>query len=78
MVISVRRWMQRVKFIAMFLVGTYVLVELFTAVNVWIAPIDKYRIPQGRAVKAFHHDPDLTMQADTFAERLRLFYWMGE
>ena len=78
MIISVRRWMSRMKFVSIFIIGTYLMFELLNTINVWIAPVDKYREPHGRAVKAFHHDPNMTMDPDTFSERLRLFYWLGE
>lgn len=70
--------MKRAKFLTVFLLGTYVMYELLFTVSTWIAPVDKYREPHGRAVKVFQHDPHMTMDPDTFSERLRLFYWLGE
>ncbi|MGZ9586845.1 DUF4227 family protein [Paenibacillus marinisediminis] len=78
MIISVRRWMSRIKFVSIFIIGTYLMFELLNTVSVWIAPVDKYREPHGRAVKAFQHDPNMNMDPNTFADRLRLFYWLGE
>ncbi|WP_195571094.1 DUF4227 family protein [Paenibacillus sp. 1001270B_150601_E10] len=78
MVVSIRKWLERLKFIAVFLICTYALVQIFNAVTDWIAPVDKYKIPQGRAVKVFQADPDLDLESDSITSRIRLFYWLGE
>ncbi|MCG7406345.1 YqzK family protein [Paenibacillus sp. ACRRX] len=78
MIVSVRRWAGRLRFVALFLVCTYAMVQILGIMSSWIAPVDKYKEPQGRAIKVFHSDPNIRMEPDTITERLRLFYWMGE
>ena len=78
MIISVRKWMERAKFLTIFMICTYLMFEILSTVTAWIAPVDKYREPQGKAVKAFNHNANMVIESDTFADRLRLFYWLGE
>lgn len=77
MIVPLRRWYHRFKFIVLFIVLTYALYHVFDVVAAWIEP-DKYREPGGRAVKVFHQEPTMEQQYDTVAQRLRLFYWYGE
>jgi hypothetical protein len=43
----------------------------------WIAPVDPYRLPEGRATKVFRAgDPGRSGVEP--ADRLRLFLWYGE
>ncbi|TVX92828.1 DUF4227 family protein [Paenibacillus agilis] len=78
MIVSIRSLMQRLRFIVIFFLATYVVVQLLSFVSVWIAPVNKYREPQGRAVKVFHPNVDLDMEPEQFRERLKLYYWLGE
>ncbi|UHA72906.1 DUF4227 family protein [Paenibacillus sp. 481] len=78
MIISLRKLSTKCKFAALFLVLTYVLIQLFDTFGSWIAPVDRYREPQGRAVKVFQTDLQAVLEPASFTERLRLFYWLGE
>lgn len=77
MIVPVKRWLHRFKYIVLFLALVYALYHLFEAASAWIEP-DKYREPGGRAVKAFQQGPTSDQDYDTVWERLRLFYWYGE
>ncbi|WP_309118731.1 DUF4227 family protein [Paenibacillus sp.] len=77
MIVPLRRWIHRLKFILLFLALTYAAYHLFDAVAAWIEP-DKYREPGGRAVKAFRQEQPSRMEYDSAWERLREFYWIGE
>ncbi|MCR8843033.1 YqzK family protein [Paenibacillus sp. SC116] len=78
MIVSIRSFMQRLRFIVIFFLATYVVVQLLGVVSAWIAPVNKYREPQGRAVKVFHPNVELDMEPEQFRERLKLYYWLGE
>jgi len=77
MIVPLKRWIHRLKFILLFLALTYAAYHVFDAVAAWIEP-DKYREPGGRAVKAFRHDAVPDPAYDSAWERLRQFYWYGE
>ncbi|WP_199623030.1 DUF4227 family protein [Paenibacillus alkalitolerans] len=77
MIVSLRRWFERIKFMIMFALFTYVLYHLFSYVSAWVEP-HKYRQPEGRAVKAFTHEDVPGFDNGTFKDRLRFFYWYGE
>ncbi|MCY9517183.1 DUF4227 family protein [Paenibacillus apiarius] len=78
MIVPVRKLLERLKFIALFLLLTYAMAHLFGTVTEWISPVDKYREPHGKAVKVFQADEDANLEPATFTDRLRLFYWLGE
>lgn len=78
MIISLRNWIYRAKFITIFLVCTYLVFEILTTVSAWISPVDKYREPHGKAVKVFNPNAEMVIESGTFADRLLLFYWLGE
>jgi hypothetical protein len=77
MIVSLRRLFERVKFIVLFALFTYALYHLFGYVSAWVEP-DKYRPPEGRAVKAFRHEEVPGFDQSKFKDRLRFFYWYGE
>ncbi|BFH13247.1 YqzK family protein [Paenibacillus melissococcoides] len=78
MIVSLRKVLDRLKFVALFLLLTYAMAHLLGSVSDWISPVDKYREPQGKAVKVFQTEGMADMEPHTFKERLRLFYWLGE
>lgn len=78
MIISLKRWIHRAKFITIFMVCTYLVFEILTTVSAWISPVDRYREPHGKAVKAFNPNAEMVIQSDAFADRLLLFFWLGE
>lgn len=77
MIVSMRKWIERAKFMVLFVVLTLVLYQLLAVLNSWLQPVHKYRHPEGSAVKVFHQDTG-TMDAANISERLKLFYWYGE
>lgn len=78
MIISVRRWLSRLRFLILFLALTYFLIHVVALFSDWITPVNKYRAPQGKAVKVFHQGPIIDMEHDSFTDRLKLFFWYGE
>lgn len=78
MVVSVRKWLERLRFLIIFVALTYLMIYLIGLLSDWIAPVDRYREPQGKAVKVFRQEPMEDLTAATMADRLRLFYWYGE
>lgn len=77
MVISYRKWWNRLKFIVTFIVLTFIMYHVLAYVSDWIGPVNKYREPNGRSVKVFRDHGGLTGN-ESIADRLRLFYWYGE
>lgn len=77
MIVSLRKWIERVKFMLLFVVLTFVLYQLLAVLSTWMEPVHKYKQPTGSAVKVFKQDSG-TMDAEGMAERLKLFYWYGE
>lgn len=77
MIVSLRKWLKRVKFAVLLVVLTYLLYRALSVFNAWLEPGRKYRQPSGTAVKAFRHD-SLPLEAGGMTERLKLFYWYGE
>ena len=77
MVIRLGKWLERLKFVLLFLVLTYVLAQGYGYLKAWIEPKEPYREPRGRAMKVFG-EPEGPESAPTFSERLKFFYWYGE
>lgn len=77
MVIHMRKALDRIKFILMFLVLTFVLYQMLSVVNAWLEPSKRNQTPTGSAVKVFRHEAP-SLDAPDIAERLKLFYWYGE
>lgn len=79
MIISVGKWLERLKFILLFLVLTLLFSKMFGALTAWIEPQQKYREPKGNAVKVFGAAANKGAEEEiSFKERLKLFYWIGE
>ncbi len=79
MIISATKWIERAKFLLLFLLFTLLLYHALDAISAWIAPKSKYKEPDGGAVKVFHYaELDAGQSSRTMAERLKLFYWYGE
>lgn len=77
LIFGFRKWWIRAKFIAVFVILTIVLYELFQLIGGWIEPAGRYREPIGKAVKAFSHDEPAN-EPKTVTERLLFFYKYGE
>ncbi|MEI7024632.1 DUF4227 family protein [Paenibacillus sp. y28] len=77
MIFSVRKWWMRGKFVFMLLLLSFLLYHLFQFVSSWVEPMQRYKEPSGRAVKAFEPDGE-PARPETVLDRLILFYWIGE
>lgn len=77
MTISLRKWLVRAKYAAIFIVLTVLLYGLFHFVSGLIEPMQRYREPAGKAVKVFRQEA-AELEIATLLDRLRLFYWYGE
>jgi len=77
MVLSMRKWWARAKFIALFLVFTYVIYHVLHNLSSWIAPHHRFGEPSGHAVKAYAAE-EAARDSAAFGDRLRFFYWYGE
>ncbi|MVP00109.1 DUF4227 family protein [Paenibacillus lutrae] len=78
MILSVHKWLQRTRFLILFISLTYLLYRLLSVFSYWVEPADKYRHPGGASVKVFQQHNLHTDGSATMSERLRLFYWYGE
>ncbi|RKN84659.1 DUF4227 family protein [Paenibacillus ginsengarvi] len=72
-----RKWWIRAKYIAVFLLVSIILYELFHWIGGWFEPVGRYREPVGKAVKAFRAE-ESAGEPKTIADRLLFFYKYGE
>jgi Na+-transporting NADH:ubiquinone oxidoreductase subunit NqrC len=77
MILSLRKARQRLKFIVLFIVLTFVLYHMLSLLAVWLQPQQRYREPFGRAEKVFQHEA-MEDQKISVKQRLLQFYWYGE
>ncbi|MCD1260726.1 DUF4227 family protein [Paenibacillus athensensis] len=77
MIFSYRKTLARMRFLLFFMVLTFLLYQLMSAVDGWIEPTEKYRSPGGQAAKVFNQHVSLN-ENGSMGDRLRLFYWYGE
>lgn len=77
MIISLRKWRGRIKFLVMFVILVYVFFHMLQFAYDWIRPFDHEDRPHGHAVKVFEqlHEGDGEV---IFLDRLMFFYWYGE
>lgn len=78
MIFSLRKLIERIKFMLIFIILTYFIYHLVGAVTSWIQPTDPYKQPIGRAVKVFNTTSDMNGNSVTARDRLAFFYWYGE
>ncbi|HEX7056079.1 MAG TPA: DUF4227 family protein [Bacilli bacterium] len=76
MIISLRKWWERAKFVALFLFLTILLHVVLQAAENRFKPDYDYRKPHGQAVKA-GAKPD-AVEFESMRDRLMFFYWFGE
>lgn len=77
MIVSVRRWIARLKFAVGLVILTMAVYYALSALTSWIEPTNRYKEPSGRAVKAFN--PELSsIEGDGMLDRLLFFYRTGE
>lgn len=80
MIISIRKLMEGLKYLLIFLVCTmifYGIVSFFAEV---IRPADPYQKPEGKAIKVdrWYMEEEPQSDWDWFRERLMFYYWYGE
>jgi len=76
MIISLGKWKERLKFLALFLVFSILAASLAHHMDRWMQPEEPYRKPKGEAVKVFG-DGGEREAPPSFAERLKMFYRFG-
>jgi len=77
MIISVRSWRTRIKYLVLFVILAYLLFHVLHFVYDWIEPLKSEDRPSGHAVKVFEqlHEGDGEVN---FKDRLFFFFWYGE
>lgn len=78
MVISLRKWLTSVKYALIFMALVYFIYQAIGMLQSRVFPPDKYRIPEGSAIKVFQFEPLEAPVMERMAERLKLFFWIGE
>lgn len=78
MIISVRKLVRFCKYMIVFMMLAYFLYRLLGMIDVYLMPVDKYRVPDGSAVKVFSIEQEGISGVDKLSERLKLFFWYGE
>lgn len=76
-IISLRKWVNRAKYVFVFLVLAFLLYHVFQLISDWLVPNHRFGRPDGEAVKASAVQAAADGGAG-FRERLRFFYWYGE
>lgn len=77
MIISLQKFIERLKFILLFIVLTFICSVVYQYIAAWIEPNNPYAAPQGNAVKAFEPHEGQEVRYDPL-KRLKFFYWYGE
>lgn len=75
MIIPLRKWIRLAKYLVIFVVFAYALYRMLGFLDHYLMSANKYKIPDGSAVKVFHSD-DITEY--DLSDRLKLFFWYGE
>lgn len=88
MIISIRRLLEGVKLLLLFVVCTFVFYSVVSFFTEVIQPADPYRKPEGKAVKVtsfyyqgvenFYYQETEASEWDWFKNRLMFYYWYGE
>ncbi|WP_379318471.1 DUF4227 family protein [Paenibacillus puldeungensis] len=78
MIISIRQWLRAAKYLLLFVALAYTLYRVLGVMDNYLLRENKYRIPEGSAVKVFHAEMDGSREMGSIAERLKLFFWYGE
>ncbi|MMZ68585.1 hypothetical protein D3C76_425700 [compost metagenome] len=78
MVISLRKWLNSAIYAVIFIVLAYVMYQMLGLLDEYVFTLDKYRIPEGSAVKAFQSEDEIGSRLEEMSDRLKLFLWYGE
>jgi hypothetical protein len=76
MIFSVKKWIERIKFVLLFVLLTYLSSLVLHTITEWIEPAQRYKAPSGKALKVLQQEA--YSDPDSFQDRLRFFYWYGE
>lgn len=77
MIVHLSKWMERIKFIFLFLLLTYIMTHICGYLTVWIDTQDPYQEPRGQAVKVSGQTvPE--QESVSMGDRLKFFYRYGE
>lgn len=77
MIFSLKKWTDRIKFMIIFIVLTYMLAMIIQWVFAWIEPTHRYKHPTGKAVKVIQQEETISYD-ESMLDRLKFFYWYGE
>lgn len=77
MIVHLSKWMERFKFIFLFLLLTYIMTHVYGYLTVWIDAKDPYHEPRGQAVKV-SGDAVSSEESVSMGDRLKFFYRYGE
>jgi hypothetical protein len=78
MVISLRKWLRSGKYLILFVALAYTFYKALGLLDDYVFREDKYRVPEGSAVKVFREGVPGSAEMETMTERLKLFFWYGE
>lgn len=79
MIISLRRWWNGFKYIVLFIMLAYVMYKTLGLLDEYVLTMDKYRIPDGSAIKVFQSDAGGAVSGlEGMSDRFKLFLWYGE
>ncbi|GFR36817.1 hypothetical protein PRECH8_01130 [Insulibacter thermoxylanivorax] len=77
MIISLKAWRRRIRYMILFIVLVYFIFHVTQLIYEWLDPFDSEDKPSGHAVKVFEqlHEGDGRV---IFKDRLLFFFWYGE
>lgn len=79
MIISLRKWWNGFKYVVLFIMLAYVMYKTLGLLDEYVLTMDKYRIPDGSAVKVFQSDAGRAVSGlEVMSDRFKLFLWYGE
>ncbi|CAM2805852.1 DUF4227 domain-containing protein [Paenibacillus sediminis] len=78
MIISVRKWLRYIRYFIVFAALTVLMYKLYVLFGDWVFPVDRYRVPDGSAVRVFDTIDFQKDMDSSLLQRLRLYYWFGE
>ncbi|GJM82646.1 hypothetical protein HMSSN139_51420 [Paenibacillus sp. HMSSN-139] len=76
MVISLRKWLRSGKYLILFVALAYTFYKALGLLDDYVFREDKYRVPEGSAVKVFREGVPGSAEMETMTERLKLFFGM--
>lgn len=77
MIINARKWLERLKYVLLFLILTFVVSRLFFALEQRLDPFQRNDVPNGDALKVFMDERNRST-SEQMLDQLLWFYWYGE